>query len=85
MLAEVTKNPRKGEVTLVLEGLIDNEKIAPKIAQTEESILSELKRHESLILADPRAQSLVAKDWALRLGAPRQLVYRLIASLRGKL
>jgi 16S rRNA (cytidine1402-2'-O)-methyltransferase len=82
LLEDVRNNPRKGEITLVVEGSGSGTESLTEEPISIEELELKLRQDEKLIKDDPRPTTIVAKDWALSLSASRHDVYRIITKIR---
>jgi 16S rRNA (cytidine1402-2'-O)-methyltransferase len=82
LLKDVQASPRKGEVTMVLEGLPERGRAPEDRMESEGAVEEELRANKEALLADGRPSKDLAREWAGRLSAPKQLVYRIISSIR---
>jgi 16S rRNA (cytidine1402-2'-O)-methyltransferase len=80
LIKDATLNPRKGEITLVVEGIRKEGSVKEDALDPE----GEFFKNRDLILSDLRPSKILAEEWAARLGAPKRLLYRLIVELRDK-
>jgi 16S rRNA C1402 (ribose-2'-O) methylase RsmI len=88
LLTDVTQNPRKGEITLILEGAPKDPYKAheaqadiAKDAETKDP-LEILTIYKEEILADPRKIKDISREFADKFSLSKSTVYSIISSFR---